>query len=72
MAGGEQAQTRRAQDRGADALDDAGPDQHPGAPGQAAGQAGGGEHDQAGLEHALAPEQVTSPGGEEQESAEGD
>ena len=44
----------------------------PGIPGQAAGQAGGGKDHQAGLEYALAAEEVARPGREEQEPAEGD
>ena len=72
VAGGDQAQARRGQGRSADALQDAGRDQQPGIPGQAAGQAGGGKDHQAGLEHALAAEEVTGPGREEQEPAEGD
>jgi hypothetical protein len=72
VAGGDQAQARRGQGRGTDALQDAGRDQQPRILGQAAGQAGGGEDHQAGLEHALAAEKVTGPGCEEQEAAERD
>jgi hypothetical protein len=72
VAGGDQAQARRGQGGGTDALQDAGRDQQPGILGQAASQAGRGKDHQAGLEHALAAEQVASPGREEQEPAEGD
>ena len=57
---------------GADALQEAGADQHALAGRDPAQQRGDGEDDEAGEEHALAPDQVAEPAGQQQQAAEGD
>ena len=54
------------------ALDDPGREQHRRIGRQAAGQAGDGEDDRAEEEHPLAAEEVAGPGGQQQETAEGE
>ena len=57
---------------GADALEQAGADQRPLGGGDAAQERRDRERDEAGEEHALAPDEVAEAAGQEQQAAEGD
>ena len=57
---------------GADALEEAGADQRALRRGDAAQERRDREGDEAGEEHALAPDEVAEPAGQEQQAAEGD
>ena len=59
-------------DRAADALEQARADQQPLAVGDPAQDGGGGEQHEPAQEHALAPDEVAEPPGQQQEAAEGD
>ena len=69
---GDDRQRRRRDDRGAEALDRARGDQPRLRLGEAAGERGEREDDQAEHEHAPAAEQVGEPAAEQQEAAEGE
>ena len=70
--GDDDGDDHRGGERAADALDEAGRDEHGLAVGRSAGD--GGEHEQghAGQEHLLATDQVAEAAGEKEEAAEGD
>ena len=67
---GDDRERRRRDDRGAEPLDGAGDDELDVVLGEAAGQRGEREEDQAGHEDAAAAEQVGEPAAEQQEAAE--
>jgi hypothetical protein len=71
-AGGDEGQRGGGDDRGARALDDPGRDEQRGVLGQAAGQAGQAERDEADDEHAAPAEQVSRPAAENEQAAERD
>jgi hypothetical protein len=68
---GDQRQGRGGGECRPDALQGAGPEQHPLALREAAEQRGAGEHEDTGHEHPAAPEQVAQAATQEEQSAEG-